>query len=117
METNTPLNKEEILAILKANRELGPLYDGHTADQILELIQGQKLRETATDPMTARDQRRAMRRELRENRRGGSLGSAIPLFALSIPLLAIAGGKAGGLGIFAVLGLDAIVVLATVFRR
>lgn len=117
METNTPLNKEEILAILKANRELGPLYDGHTADQILELIQDPKLRERPTDATASRDERRAMRHEQRGHSRGGSLGPLIPLFALSIPLLVIAGGKAGGLGTFAVLGLDAILVLATVFRR
>ncbi len=114
METNTPLNKEEILAILKANRELGPLYDGHAADQILELIQDPRSRQTATEPKTARDERRAMRRE---HRRGAPLGLLIPLFALSIPLLAIAGGVAHGPGVLGVLGLDAVVVLAMVFRR
>ncbi len=116
MEKNTPpLTKDEIVAMLRANRELGPVYDEHTAEQILERIQAPAARtDQGTDWRSLREERRAARRE---HRGRGSSSSIIPGLALSIPLLALAKGVDHGVGIFAVLALDAIMVLASMFRR
>lgn len=114
MDTKTPPNKDEILAILKANRDLGPLYDDHTADQILDLMQESKHR-AASIPSegSERDQRHAMR----HGRRSGPLGTIMPVLGISIPLMALGGSADHGLGTFAILGLDAVVVLAAMFKR
>lgn len=50
----------------------------------------------------------------RRERRG--MARAIPFSGISIPLLAIAGTNAHTIGVLAVLGLDAIVVIAAAFR-
>lgn len=87
------LTKDEVLAILKANRALGPEYDEETAQQLLERLH------SPSDPVAASHERRH-----------GRL-SVIPFFALSIPLLAIAGGIAHGPGVLGVLLMDSVVAV------
>ncbi|AUW92545.1 hypothetical protein BXT84_00065 [Sulfobacillus thermotolerans] len=112
------VNKQEILAILQANRALGPDYDEHTADQILDLIM-QKSPETPEDvaaylaQLSPHDQRVILRR-FRKNQGSGSVAG---LFVLSIPLMAIAGGVAHSAGVFAVVLLDAVAVIASALKR
>ena len=108
------VNKDEILAILKANRDLGPLYDEHTADQILDLMQESKNDQASVpDHKVSRDPRL----EGWQGRRNRPLGTIMPVLGISIPLLALAGGADHGLGTFAVLGLDAVVVVAAMVKR
>ncbi len=92
-----PLTHEEILAMLKANRALGPEYDKVTAQQILD-------RMAAPSTSNAPDPPRPGKRRIRK--------SPIAYLVLSIPLLAIAGHYASSSGVFAVLALDAIIILA-----
>ena len=42
-DTPIPPNKDDVLAILKAHRDLGPEYDNHLADQILARIPHPKI--------------------------------------------------------------------------
>jgi hypothetical protein len=92
------LTKDDIVAILKANRELGPEYDEHTADQILERVKATQAKlATSARPSDYHRERRLL----------------IPLFALSIPLIGVAGQVAHTPGVLAVLGLDAMVIWST----
>ncbi len=116
-----PLTKDEILAILEANRELGPAYNEHTADQILELMQApsnsQEPWASATwDRLSDRERRRLVRHYAR-NQGPLPMGQIMPILGVSIPLLAIAGGVAHTAGILGVLGLDAVVVIAAILKR
>ncbi len=111
-ETVIPPTKDDVLAILKAHRDLGPEFDQHLADQILDLWNRGKPAEKKPESRPER------RREFTErNPRRGGMGHAIPYFALSIPLLAIAGVIAKEPGVFGVPGLDAIILLASIFSR
>jgi len=102
--TNLP-NKDDVLAILQAHRELGPEFDNHLADQILGLWrpQGQEL------PIV----KRIAPNSYPEGRR---FKQVTPVLALSIPLLAIAGSYAGHMGVIAVLGLDAVAIVVSGLR-
>lgn len=107
--TSTPPTKDDVLAILKAHRDLGPEFDSHLADQILDLWHFSGARRGSTRPVVSTP----MAGE-REGRSG--LHRAIPLLKISIPILAIAGWMAHGPGVMAVLGLDTLViVLASIF--
>lgn len=99
----TQPTKEDVLAILKAHRDLGPEFDSHLADQILDLWHGRG----AKPPR--------MRAGGDSSRSGNRVGihRALPFLAISVALLAIAGGIDGGTGVLAVLGLDALVVILT----
>ncbi len=112
-DTPIPPNKDDVLAILKAHRDLGPEYDNHLADQILDLW-NQPGSRAPSEPVSRRDMDMSARFGRRRERRG--MGRAIPFLGISIPLLAIAGSHAHTLGVLAVLGLDAIVVIAAAFR-
>ncbi len=104
--TPTPPTKDDVLAILKAHRDLGPEFDSHLADQIIDLWH---------HPGRVRRRTRLFvddNREGQERRRSG-LNRAMPVLGISIPLLAIAGGIAHAPGVMAVLGLDAMVILLT----
>lgn len=92
-----PLTHDEILAMLKANRALGPEYDKITAQQILDRMASSPTSNAAGPPLSGK--RRVQK-------------SPIPYLVLSIPLLAIAGHYASSTGVFAVLALDAIIILA-----
>lgn len=97
--SGVPPSRDDIVAILKAHRDLGPEYDQHLADQIIELVNRKTPAESPAKPA----------------RRGGvrHLGG---IFALSIPLMAIAGNQAHTAGILGVVGLDVVaVVLVVVF--
>lgn len=96
--TGVPPSRDDIVAILKAHRDLGPEYDQHLADQIVDLV-----RKTPTETPA------------KPTRRGGfrHLGG---IFALSIPLIAIAGGEAHTVGVLGVVALDIVaMVLAIIF--
>lgn len=112
---------DELLAILRANRDLGPEFDHHTVEQI------QRLYGTAHSPTTQtpfdvyndlRDwhQRRELAREhrrfLRSERRASGAHWMIPaILIFSIPLMGLAGHYAHGLGVLAVLIFDVISVV------
>jgi len=116
--------KDEILAILKANHELGPSYDEHTADQLMELIGRTRSNNSPSTPwqdvqwhdLTDRE-RRQLLRAYRRASRPWPLNILIPVFVLSIPLLALAEGTAHGMGGLAVLGLDAIVAIGVLWNK
>ncbi|NMP23467.1 hypothetical protein [Sulfobacillus harzensis] len=91
-------SRDDIVAILRAHRDLGPEFDEHLADQILDLTKTEA--PTSVPVVTGRTSRSRSRR----------LG---PIFALSIPLMAIAGGKAGTIGILAVVALDIVALIAS----
>ncbi len=96
--TGVPPNRDDIVAILKAHRDLGPEYDQHLAEQIIDLVR----RAPAEVPE-------------KPTRRGGfrHLGG---IFALSIPLMAIAGHEAHTAGVLGVVALDVVaMVLAIVY--
>lgn len=106
-----PPTKDDVLAILKAHRDLGPEFDSHLADQIMDLWHHPDTNTRNPSQATAFFQNRASYRESR-----GGIRRAIPLLALSIPLMGIAGGYAQVDGVMAVLGLDALVmILAAIF--
>ncbi|MCY0878749.1 MAG: hypothetical protein OWU84_07410 [Firmicutes bacterium] len=101
-----PPTKEDILAILRAHRELGPEYDTHLADQIMNLWK--QVPYGSDEGWHGR--RGAVGDRVRRLRPG-------PVLALSIPLMAIAGHDAGALGILGVLGLDAVALLLSVLTH
>ena len=103
-DIKSPPTKEDVVAILQAHRELGPEFDSHLADQIMDLWR-----------KTAHGKPRE-RRERQERREHQSMRSVVPALTMSIPLLAIAGHYAHDLGVLAVLGLDAIVIIVSAFR-
>ena len=96
------LTREELLAILKANRSLGPEYDEETARQILDRVRSGSTASTSNQTAVREDRGRRGRRRGR---------SPVVYFALSIPLLAIAGKDAHSIGVLAVLVLDAVIAL------
>lgn len=110
------LSKDDIVAILKATRELGPEYDDHTAEQLLSLIRQSSLPSSGMDGLdiwqrlSERDRRRLARRYLK-NYGSLPLRQIIPVLALSIPLMWIAGEVAQTPGVMAVLALDFLAIL------
>jgi len=96
--SSNPPTKDDVLAILKAHRELGPEFDSHLADQILDLWGADPARKRARSAVpTVSD---------RPERPGWSGHRALPVLALSIPLMAIAGHFAQIWGIAGVVVLD-----------
>ena len=112
------VNKQDILAVLKANRDLGPDYDEHAAEQILALMP-EKTPGTPDDvaaylAQLPHQERRQILRRFRKDRSSGSLPG---LLVLSIPLMAIAAGAAHSAGVFAVVVMDTVAILATSLKR
>lgn len=104
-----PPTKDDLLAILRANRDLGPEYDEHTADQLMSLFRSAHSnyrpdRDSVPDSDDWDTQRRSRRR---------SRSQTGTILALSIPLAAIVGNQDHGLGLFAVLGLAAVALVVT----
>jgi hypothetical protein len=97
--------KREIQATLAARRELGPEYDEHFLDALVEKLTKQvaTIRQ-APPPAPPRDRFNAKQRN--------DLAIASLLFA--IPLIAIAGGEVGVVGIaFACAAIVAVNLIAT----
>ncbi len=115
---------EELLAILRANRDLGPEYDQPTAEQIQQwyAAHNDSSSEIRTDFLgdaldwhERRHLAREQRRIFRETRRSSRPHSVIPaVIALSIPLMALADHYARGMGVLAVLIFDFISVLSLI---
>ncbi|WP_053959416.1 hypothetical protein [Sulfobacillus thermosulfidooxidans] len=104
------IQKEDIIAILKANRELGPDYDEHTAEQLLNLIhKGNK-----PTTLTENDLTTPVRIKPRHKERG-PVATVPSVLALSIPLLAVAHGST--IGMVGVLGLDALIITGIFYRK
>ncbi|CAB1127898.1 protein of unknown function [Candidatus Hydrogenisulfobacillus filiaventi] len=80
--------REEIRAIIRAHRELGPAYEDQLVDQLLGVLQS---RRPAGEPGPRRRSR----------------GLAVLTLVLSVPLMGVAGRDAGALGVLGVLLLDA----------
>ncbi len=101
-------NNQDILAILKASRDLGPDYDEHAAEQIPALMpndtQCTSEQASAYLAQLPHHERRQILQRFRKERRAGA-GSLSGLLVLSIPLMAIAGGAAHAAGVFAVVAL------------
>ena len=120
-----PTTRDDILAILRANRELGPEFDEHTADQILEMMKTSPTADAsrrAEEEMPRglapwevfaweRHQRRLARDQRRLDRRQAPDWIIFPVMGLSIPLMAVAGRTAHLAGVAAVLVFDAFVIL------
>ncbi len=118
--------KAELLAIVRANRDLGPEYDDQAVAQIVELMRRCRLAGPGTrqpepwhDPQWDRlspRERRQVLRAWRRSTRPWPLNYLAPVYALSIPLLAIAAGTADTLGALGVLGLDAIATVGILLK-
>ncbi|MCY0879644.1 MAG: hypothetical protein OWU84_11975 [Firmicutes bacterium] len=118
--------KEELLAVIRANRDLGPEYDDQTVAQILETVRHSAAaasehltpapwHDPHWDRLSARE-RRQLLRAWRRSTRPWPLNYLTPVYALSIPLLAIAAGTADALGVLGVLGLDAIATVGILLK-
>lgn len=119
--------RDDILAILKANRELGPEFDEHTADQLLDMMESSRPSEASPRTLEKmpkglapwevfvweRNQRRLDREQRRLDRHQRRLDhglSPVLVMVLSIPLLAVAGKVAGAFGVIAVLGFAFVIL-------
>ncbi len=109
-----PPSKDDVLAILKAHRDLGPEYDNHLADQILDLWKEHPDARPQSGSAPSWDPQMSVRQTRRSERRG--MARAIPFLGISIPLMAIAGNHAHTSGILAVVALDAVVVVVSALR-
>jgi len=93
--------RRELEATVEARRELGAAHDEELIDAFLERLD-HRLRERAPDTERAVKRRRDHQKEM-------TLGA----MAISIPLIAIAGGIAGLPGIIAVCAALAIIAIAS----
>lgn len=109
-ETNRPDTATELRAAVEARKELGPDMEDHVIEAFLARIQSR------VDSISQSSARPVQRPNSARNERvqveivAGSL-------ALAIPLMAIAGGIAGGIGVFCVVfGVVAINLLYFIDR-
>ncbi len=102
-----PPTKDDVLAILKAHRDLGPEFDSHLADQILDLWPPSERRGRRHSPLIRPNGETPSARKKSHSQKISSV------LALSIPLLAIAGGETHPhlYGVLAVLAMDAIAMV------
>ncbi len=122
MSTKNNVNKNDILAIIQANRQLGEGYDIQSADQIYELIaQSQKPSEMTPEDvvrvlgqLTASERKRLLRPFVK--RKHSTVGTIATVMALSIPLMGIAGASANMDGVVAVLAFDVFVIVFSLVR-
>ncbi|MDA8194012.1 MAG: hypothetical protein M0Z53_08450 [Thermaerobacter sp.] len=129
-----PPDKEEILAILKANRDLGPAYEQESVQQLYDLFQqdphspASATKPEKPDSLAAlinspgwqrlsRHERRRLLRHAGIREHGGVMGRIMPVLGISIPLIAVAGGIAGAHGVYAVVGMDMLIVLAVLVKQ
>jgi hypothetical protein len=98
VDENKAVDPHEIEALLSASRELGPEYDRELARQLAERIR------SWAPPAPAKP---------RKDQRLEIIASSL---ALSIPILAIAIWAAKADGFFAVLALDAVIILSVLWR-
>ncbi len=101
---NSTPSKDDILAILKAHRELGPEFDTHLADQLLDLLGHRSDRSAASNRSFE---------NFKSRRQRPHKSRVLPIMVLSIPILLIAAHTDGTTGLFAVLGFDALIILFT----
>jgi hypothetical protein len=118
MEPRTPgrvtdhEDKHELKATLEARRELGPEMEDHLVEAFLAKVQSRVDAQLATQ---AKDAKKQVSRGTRHE--GVSVEMIAAPMALAIPLVAIAGGIAGKIGIIAVIfGLVAIELLYFIDR-
>ncbi len=123
LSSKYPVNKNDILAIIQANRQLGPDYDEQAADQIYELLQKSYQPSSEMTPediirilgqFPSSERKRLLRPFVK--RKHSVVGTISAVMALSIPFIALAGASAHIDGILAVLGFDAFVILLGVAR-
>ena len=95
-------SEDEIMSLLHASRQLGSDYDQDIARQLADRIR-------SWSPTPAKPERRSTDSEHKVQ----IIATAM---ALSIPILAIAGWAAHADGFYAVLGLDAIIILSALWR-
>jgi hypothetical protein len=116
----------ELLAIVRANRDLGPGYYHETVAQILEAVRRsapavprqppEPWRDPAWERFSPRERRRVMR-AWHQPSRPRSLNEALgAVYALSIPLLGVAAGTAHTAGVMGVLGLDALATIGILVK-
>jgi len=94
--------RDELTAALAARRELGEELEPQLIDGFVERIERRLEQRAAQPPAPSRD-------------RGNELALAIVSMLFAIPMLAIAGGTAGLLGVVAVCA--ALVLVNASFRR
>lgn len=98
MNDETSFDAQEIQSLLAASRQLGPEYDHEIARQLSDRIR------SWTPPVAPH----------KKDQRLEIIASSM---ALSIPILAIAAWVAKSDGFFAVLALDALIILSVLWRR
>ncbi|MCL5971569.1 MAG: hypothetical protein M1499_03295 [Firmicutes bacterium] len=114
---------QEVLAILRAHHDLGSDYDEEMTQKILQLFPDQLPTMTPDEvvhyfkSLPSKDRKKILQ-QIGYNRRDKSHHSHLTgILVLSIPLLAIAGHIDHTTGVFAVLGLDALAVIADMVRN
>jgi VIT1/CCC1 family predicted Fe2+/Mn2+ transporter len=99
---------------LAGRQELGPEYDAHFADMLVERLRVEVQREV--ERQLRASQRRGVNASQRHLTAAQRLGLAIPSLVFLIPLIAIAGGMQGLTGmIIAVAAVVAINIAAGLF--
>jgi hypothetical protein len=98
----TQPNEEEVASLLKASRQLGSDYDQDIARQIVDRIHS-----WGPEPPNPTTRRRDPKHQI-------AVLSIV--MSLSIPMMAIAAWIAKAHGFYAVLGLDAIVILSALWN-
>lgn len=98
MNDQKSANADEIQSLLSASRQLGPDYDHEIARQLAERIH-------------------SWTPQIQPPKKDERLAIISTVLALSIPILAIAVWAARADGFFAVLAMDAVIVLAALWRR
>ena len=97
------IRKDELEEAVAARKELGPEYEDEVLDAFLEKVE----RRLEQRGASGAEGQKALKRQ-RDHQMGMTLGA----MALSIPLIAIAGGIAGLAGILAVCAALAVIAIA-----
>ncbi|PSR34358.1 MAG: hypothetical protein C7B46_05420 [Sulfobacillus benefaciens] len=122
MPISSQSKAQEVLAILRAHHDLGSEYDEEMTQQILQLFPDQRPTMTPEDvvhyfkSLPSKDRKKILK-QIGYHREKSHHSHITGILVLSIPLLAIAGHIDHSIGVFAVLGLDALAVIADMVRN
>lgn len=100
LDRSENVDQESIKALLAASRSLGAEYDEHIAQQIAEQVKA--IVHKPSPPPPAKEH---------------TVGIISTTLSLSIPILAIAAIWHVPHGFYAIMGLDAVVIFSTLWRR
>ncbi len=123
MALSSQRKAQEILAILRAHHQLGAEYEEEMTEKILSLFSDQEQSLTHEDvtkylaSLPAKERRKIWKQTGESYRDHSHRNHVSGILVLSIPLLAIAGGMDHGLGLFAIVGLDALAIIVEFLRQ